>query len=126
MGNARIVGGWWKMTDSPNLSLPLIAASQAQKHVTANQATLGLDGLAQLSVIGISNTPTGASDGDTYIVGAVPTAAFSSASPDDVAAYYNGQWTFYKPRQGWIAFVQSETKFRAYDGASWVMLSTLL
>ncbi|SEQ30043.1 DUF2793 domain-containing protein [Thalassovita taeanensis] len=110
---------------TPNLSLPLIAASQAQKHITANEATLGLDALAQLAVIGIANTPATASDGDCYIVGGAPAGSFASAAPDDLATYYNGEWTFYTPRQGWIAYVQDESKFRAYDG-TWVLLSTLL
>lgn len=111
---------------TPNLSLPLIEASQAQKHVTANLATLGLDALSQLSAHGIANSPSTTNHGDVFIIGAVPTAAFASASPDDVAAYYNGQWTFYTPRQGWIAFVQSESKYRAFTGSAWVLLSTLL
>lgn len=111
---------------TPNLSLPLISAAQSQKHVTANEAFAGIDALAQLSVIDIADTPAGASDGDCYIVGASPSGPFAGATPDDVAAHYNGVWTFYTPRSGWIAYVQDETKFRAYNGASWVLLSTLL
>jgi len=111
---------------TPNLSLPLIAASQAQKHITANDATLGLDALAQLSVVDIANAPAGVSDGDCYIVSGEPAGSFASAAPDDVATYHNGEWTFYTPKAGWIAYLQDESKFRAYDGAAWVLLSTLL
>ncbi len=36
---------------TPNLALPYLAAAQAQKHVTVNEALDALDGLVQLSVI---------------------------------------------------------------------------
>lgn len=112
---------------TPNLSLPLISASQAQKHITANESTIGLDALAQLSVIDLVNTPPGSpSDGDRYILGAAPSGAFASGSPDDVAAYYNGVWTFYRPRSGWIAYRQDAIKFYAFNGSSWVLLNSLL
>lgn len=110
---------------TPNLNLPLIAASQSQKHVTANEQALGLDALCQLSVIDIADSPASAGDGDCYIVGASPSGPFAGAKPDNVAAHYNGVWTFYPPGEGWIAYVQDEQKFRAYNGA-WVLLSALI
>ena len=39
------------MSNSPNLALPYIAANQAQKHVTHNDAVALIDGLLQLSVL---------------------------------------------------------------------------
>ncbi len=40
------------MPDHTNhLSLPLIAAAQAQKHVTHNEALLALDSLVQIAVV---------------------------------------------------------------------------
>ena len=36
------------MADTTNLTLPLLAASQAQKHVTVNEALTRLDGAVQL------------------------------------------------------------------------------
>lgn len=112
---------------TPNLSLALISAAQSQKHVTANEATIGLDALAQLAVIGVVNAPPGSpSDGDCYIVGASPIGAFESGAQDNVASYYNGVWTFYTPKSGWIAYRQDASKFYAFNGASWVLLSTLL
>jgi hypothetical protein len=39
------------MTDTPHLGLPLIAASQSQKHVTHNLAIGILDAIGLLSVI---------------------------------------------------------------------------
>lgn len=111
---------------TPNLSLPLLAASQAQKHVTANAATLGLDALSQLSAIDISNAPPGSpSEGDTYIVGSSPTGAWAGET-NSVAYYYGGEWRLYPASAGWIAHIQNETTYRAFDGSAWVLLSTLL
>lgn len=41
---------------SPRLSLPYIAAAQAQKHVTHNEAVQQLDILAQLTLEGIDQS----------------------------------------------------------------------
>ena len=38
------------MADTTNLTLPLLAASQAQKHVTVNEALTRLDGMVQLTL----------------------------------------------------------------------------
>ena len=38
------------MTDTSNLTLPLLAAAQAQKHVTVNEALQRLDGVVQLTL----------------------------------------------------------------------------
>ena len=38
------------MTETPTLKLPLLQPSQAQKHVTVNEALVLLDGVAQLSL----------------------------------------------------------------------------
>ena len=39
------------MDQTPNLQLPYIAPSQAQKHVTHNEAIRALDALVQLCVV---------------------------------------------------------------------------
>ncbi len=41
---------------TPNLALPLIAVSQAQKHVPVNEALQILDALTQLTVLSASLT----------------------------------------------------------------------
>ena len=112
---------------TPNLSLPLIAAAQAQKHVTSNESTIGLDALAQASAIDkdLSTPPGAPSDGDTYIVGSSPTGAWAG-NADAIAYFYNGEWYLYPAKDGWVCFVQDEAKFYAYNSGAWVLLSTLL
>jgi Protein of unknown function (DUF2793) len=67
------------MSDTPLLALPYIAASQAQKHVTHNEALSLIDGLMQLSVISraLATPPATPLDGDRYLVAASPTAAWA-------------------------------------------------
>ena len=56
------------MSDTLNLALPYLAASQAQKHVTHNEALTLLDGLVQLSVKSrvVAAPPGSPIDGDRY------------------------------------------------------------
>ena len=44
------------MTDTPNLGLPFIEGSQAQKHVTHNEALRILDAAIQISVLDLTRT----------------------------------------------------------------------
>jgi hypothetical protein len=58
------------MQKSPNLQLPYIAAAQAQKHVTHNEALQALDAIVQLAVLDrdLAVPPPLPNDGDRYIV----------------------------------------------------------
>ena len=44
------------MTDTPNLRLPFIEGSQAQKHVTHNEALRILDAAIQIAVLDTTHT----------------------------------------------------------------------
>ena len=44
------------MTNTPNLSLPYLAAAQAQKHVTVNEVLSLIDALAQMAVVAVGAT----------------------------------------------------------------------
>ena len=63
------------MAETVHLGLPLLEASQAQKHVTHNEALLLLDAAIQLSVVSraIANPPALPEEGDRYLVAAAPT-----------------------------------------------------
>jgi hypothetical protein len=43
---------------TPRLSLPFVAAGQAQKHITVNEALGKLDGLVQLAVRAVRSPPS--------------------------------------------------------------------
>lgn len=112
------------MTNSPRLELPYIISSQAQKEVTHNDALNDLDSLTQISVINMStNTPPASPDeGDSYIIGASPTGAWSGHA-GDLATYYSG-WRIKMPMEGWLAWVQDLAAYYFFDGAGWVELDT--
>jgi hypothetical protein len=113
------------LDDTPNLILPYIMAAQAQKHVTHNEAIRALDAVVQLSVLDrdLTAPPGGPAEGDRYIVAAGATGAWASQD-DRVAAYQDGAWMVYAPREGWIAWVADEDKLYAWDGAAWVVAGT--
>jgi len=108
------------MAETTNLSLPLIAAAQAQKHVTVNEALVRLDGLAQLRLISrTTSIPPVAVDGATY---GVPAAAQGAWAGQDgkVAVWSNGGWVFASPLSGWRAFIVDEAMPAMHDGSTWV------
>jgi hypothetical protein len=107
--------------NSPNLSLPYIAAAQAQKHVTHNEAVRQLDALVQLCVLDmdLAAPPAAPADGSRYIVAASPTGAWAGQAAR-VAAYQDGGWVFLAPREGWLAWVADEDKLVVFTGTAWI------
>ncbi len=108
------------MDTSPNLGLPYIAAAQAQKHVTHNEAIRELDAIVHLAVLdrGLSTPPATPSHGDRYIVAAGGTGAWTG-NDGKIAAYQDGAWMFYEPKEGWVAWIADESTLCAWDGAAW-------
>lgn len=105
---------------TPNLNLPYIAAAQAQKHVTHNEAIRALDAIVQIGVVTRNLTaPPSAADGDRYIIAAGATGLWSGYE-GEIAAYQDGAWMFYPPRVGWLAWIADEDRLVAFDGTDWV------
>jgi hypothetical protein len=111
------------MTDTPNLALPYILAAQAQKHVTHNEALRALDCLVQLCVVSRSLTepPASPDEGSRYIVGSGGSDAWAGQD-GNVAAFQDGAWAFYSPRDGWLAWVMSEGALIVYEDGAWSAL----
>lgn len=115
------------MSDTTRFSLPLLQASQAQKHVTVNEALLRLDGLMQLSLKSASlNTPPAiVAEGDVYGVGAAGVDAWEGQD-GNLALYSNGGWVFVPPSLGMRAYVVDQNGWAAYNGSDWIIgLQTL-
>ncbi|MET0527430.1 MAG: DUF2793 domain-containing protein, partial [Microvirga sp.] len=108
------------MTSTPHLALPLLAAAQAQKHVTHNEALASLDALVQMSLKerGRSAPPSSPTDGDRYLVGSDATGAFAGQE-GKIALYELSAWRFLVPRAGWVAHVESERAVVIHDGEQW-------
>jgi Protein of unknown function (DUF2793) len=114
------------MTDiTANLGLPVIAAAQAQKHVTHNEALRLLDTLVQLAVLDrdLSAPPGSPNDGERWIVGSSPTGTWAGHA-DDIAAWQDGAWQFATPQSGWVAFVADEGLLIVWNGSAWGDVAT--
>jgi len=106
--------------NSPFLELPYIAPSQAQKHVTHNEALQILDELVQLSVLsmGSDSPPASPADMDRHIVGASPVDAWAGKA-GTIATFENGEWRFTVAKPGWRAWVQTPGVTAVFHGGNW-------
>lgn len=112
------------MSQSPVLSLPLIQPSQAQKHVTHNEALRVLDVLVQLTVASADDTapPVAAVDGDRHIVASGATGDWAGQD-HMIALLENGVWQFFAPLEGWRADVTATAAQMRFDGSTWVAVT---
>ena len=108
------------MDQTPNLQLPYIAAAQAQKHVTHNDAIRMLDALLQIGVASRSVTapPASPANGVRYIVPAGATGAWATAT-GRFAAFQDGAWTFFTPQEGFIAWIADEHTAVVNTAGAW-------
>lgn len=108
------------MEQSANLNLPYIMPSQAQKHVTHNEALVRLDALVQLAVLDrdLATPPGSPAPGDRYIVPSGATGTWDGWD-HSIAVYADNAWLELPPRQGWIAWVIDEGAMLSWDGAAW-------
>lgn len=108
------------MEETSNLALPYILPSQAQKHVTHNEALRRLDAVVQLAVIsrGLGTPPSAPAEGSRYIVGG-PASSDWAGRESVIAAWQDGAWAFYQPGPGWIAVVLDEEMVCFWDGTGW-------
>lgn len=106
---------------APNLGLPFLAPSQAQKHVTVNEALRLLDALVQMAVLDRDRglPPDDPVPGQRHIVG--PGAAGLWAGQGGRIALWDGPggWLFLEPRPGWRAWVLAEAAPAVWDGSAW-------
>jgi hypothetical protein len=112
------------MPNTPLIGLPLLEASQAQKHVTHNEALLLLDSLLHLAVISrtLSAPPAFAGDGDRYLVAPSATGAWTSHA-GHIAFREAGSWRFAIPKAGWrLVGPSTESLFLLFNGTIWIDL----
>ena len=108
------------MTDTANLGLPFIEGSQAQKHVTHNEALRILDAAIQVAVLDTTRTapPLAPAEGDRHIVAASPTGAWNGHAAT-IATWEDGAWRFLVPGTGWIAWSVEDDILFVFDGSAW-------
>lgn len=102
-----------------NLKMPFILPSQAQKHVTHNEALLTLDALVHLTIIAEQAAPPASpEEGMCYFVAASPSGSWAGKA-GRIASWQDGHWAFAAPRTGWRAWFASVSRLRVFTGAAW-------
>jgi len=109
------------MISTTKLQLPYIAAAQAQKHITHNEALRALDAIVQLSVINsnLISPPASPNDGDSYIIAANATGEWLNKD-NQVSAWQDNVWIFYEPKEGWLAWNATDGQLYIYTNTSWI------
>jgi hypothetical protein len=103
-----------------HLGLPQLAADQAQKHVTVNEALLLVDALVFLALLdrNLASPPSSPAEGARYLVAASPSGAWAGHA-GHIAVFQDSGWTFLVPRAGWRAVVLDEGAEILFDGTRW-------
>jgi len=109
------------MGETIQFGLPYVAAAQAQKHVTVNEAFTRLDALANLRLAstGVVTPPVAPEEGEAYFV---PNGAVNAwdGKGGQIAIFANGGWVFAEPKPGWKAFVEDVGLGAIFDGEGFV------
>lgn len=107
------------MSETYQFKLPFLEASQAQKHVTVNEALAKFDALCVLRLE--SRTADGAStplDGQTYIVPIGATGVWAGHD-HKIALFLNGGWEFVNAYDGWCGWVIDEAVEVRFEAGAW-------
>ena len=108
---------------TPNLALPYILPSQAQKHVTHNEALQRLDATVQLVITAeLATPPDPATEGTCYRVATAATDAWSGKS-GQLAVRQDGAWIFIQPQTGWRAWFAADMRLRVLQDSAWIEMS---
>ncbi len=109
---------------SPRLALPFIQPSQAQKHVTHNEALATLDTVVQLAVEAVEATipPAAPEGGEVWAIGPAPEGAWAGQA-GRVATLIDDTWRFIAPQEGWIALDKSTGRLLRQAGGDWAPLA---
>jgi len=102
------------------LSLPYIQPSQAQKHVTHNEALKILDVLVQPRMHGFDTTtpPSAPNEGDAYALGIGATGLWAGKD-GQLAVWLDGVWAFFTPMDGWQSLDLASGELRVYSAGVW-------
>ncbi len=109
------------MAQTDRLGLPLLAAGQAQKEVTHNEALLRLDLLTQAVAesADLSAPPATPTPGQCWIVASGGTGDWADRD-GTVAAWTASGWIFATPQAGWRGWVIDRAGDIRFDGTNWI------
>lgn len=115
------------MANTNRLTLPYLAAAQAQKHVTHNDALRILDGVVQLRVKNatLSAPPGSPAEGDLHIVSGTGTGDWTGWD-GDVAMRADGTWYRIPAIPGMRAWDAETNTLLVNIGAGWTDLAVAM
>ncbi len=102
--------------------LPLLMPSQAQKHITHNEAVMHLDTLVNLALAApvTAAPPASPAEGDCHHVGPAAAGVWETLRGRTVA-FLAGGWQALSIPTGATAFVVSAATSHVFDGVDWVL-----
>lgn len=102
------------------LALPLLAAGQAQKEMSHNEALARLDLAVQGAAIaaGVNIPPEAPLPGQCWIVGDAPEGDWLGHA-DAVAGWTAGGWRFLAPFEGMRLWIPETDAFALFSGGNW-------
>ena len=100
--------------------LPLIMPSQAQKHVTHNEAIRMIDNLTNLLLLGLNEEtpPPTPANGDAYFTSDAASGVWAS-NPNTIAFFVDGSWLYCTPFSGMIAYNKPDETLVVFDDGNW-------
>jgi hypothetical protein len=115
------------MEQTGRYELPLLMPSQAQKHVTHNEALTLIDGLMHPSIKSFSESapPVGVAVDDMFFVGPSASGDWFGES-GKLAIFTDMGWRFAAVRQGMIAQDSASGLYVNFDGTAWQPLADAL
>jgi Protein of unknown function (DUF2793) len=107
---------------SDRLKLPLLAAAQAQKEVTHNEALALADIAIQAVVQAVApaSVPASPLPGQCWIVGNAPTGAWAGQA-GRIAGWTSGGWRFLTPFEGMQVWSVADGVAARREGTNWVV-----
>ncbi len=109
------------MDETKLLSLPYLAAGQAQKHVTLNESLRRLDIVVQLSALSrqLGQPPAAPEEGARYLVPDSASGPWQDFA-GHVAAWQDGGWVLIAPGTGWLAWIEDEGRLLVATASGWI------
>jgi hypothetical protein len=119
-GERQIERGRDIMTEqTARLRLPYILPSQAQKHVTHNEALQRLDAIVQLVIRDVvAAPPENSLEADCFLL-SVDAAGDWAGKGGKLVFRQDGAWLLITPQPGWTAWFAAENKHRVLRDGAW-------
>ena len=109
------------MSSTPNFSMPLLHAAQAQKEITHNEALVLMDALLTGIVEAVANDPgsLSAAAGQSWIVGPAPVGAWAGQA-GKIAVFTEGGWRLATAPAQLQLLDRAAGLRRRFDGSDWI------